>query len=90
MEVNPYAPPKAEIQEDKKLDLTIDLKKVEYQKYRDEIISFVILLLCCAILLIFPIGVFIVGVCFCLSGLVISLIKFKKAKKEYFESIGRK
>ena len=85
MEENPYAAPKAEVIE-KKVNLSIDVKKVEYQKYRDEITSFTILLFCSLILLAFPLPVFLIGFCFCLGGIILSIPKYKKAKREYLDS----
>lgn len=85
MEENPYAAPKAEIIE-KKVNLSVDMKKVEYQKYRDEIRSFSIMLFCSLILLVFPLPAFLIGFCFCLGGIILSIPKFKKAKREYLES----
>lgn len=86
MEENPYATPKTELIE-KEVNITIDAKKVEYKKQRDEIISFTILIFCSLILLAFPLPVFLIALCFCLGGIAVSFPKYKKAKKEYFDSL---
>ena len=87
MEENPYAAPKSEVVE-KDVNLTIDMKKVEYKKYRDEVVSYCIFSFCSLILLAFPLPVFLIGFGICFANIIRFFPKYRNAKQEYFDSLG--
>ena len=82
---NPYAAPEADLLEEKKERILS--KKVLYQKYRDEIISFTVLSFCSTIFLVpgMPFLIFVIAFGFCFGGIIFSVAKFKKAKADYEE-----
>lgn len=79
---NPYATPESEVLDVSKHEIVLS-KKLIYEKYRDEVKSFVILTFCSLILLPIHIIAFLIGGGLCTIGIIYSWIKMKEAKADY-------